>query len=303
ALSPDFDWLRGHTRYLQRATEWDKGGRPANRLLSGNDIPEAKAWVARRPKSAPEPTAQQLDFIRASENEAEARLSEQHKQLEAMAAAQAERQKALDEREEAQKQAAGAQRKRARIINIAFVVVSIFAVLAGWLYWNAEQQRKMAEEQRAAAQEQKEHAETVLDDATTIFSEVQERMDDQTKKRVVGVFQRGAEHGHQASMKNLAASYIYGIGVLRDYAKAREWYEKVADKGDASAMFKLGTLYQNGDGVAQDYAKAREWYEKAADKGDTSAMSELGSLYEEGRGVAQNYAKAVEWYAQAGETG
>src|SRR5499427_9511000 len=54
ALNTDFDWLREHTRYLQRATEWDKGGRPANRLLSGDDIAEAKAWAARRPKGAPE---------------------------------------------------------------------------------------------------------------------------------------------------------------------------------------------------------------------------------------------------------
>ena len=97
ALNTDFDWLREHTRYLQRAIEWDTGGRPANRLLSGNDIAEAKAWAARRPKSAPEPTALHLDFIRASEEEAEARLSEQRKQLEAMAAAQAERETALHE--------------------------------------------------------------------------------------------------------------------------------------------------------------------------------------------------------------
>ena len=58
-----------------------------------------------------------------------------------MAAAQAERETALNEAEEALKQAADAQRKRARIRNIAFVVVSIFAVLAGWLYLRAEQQR------------------------------------------------------------------------------------------------------------------------------------------------------------------
>jgi hypothetical protein len=66
ALNTDFDWLREHTRYLQRAMEWDRGGRPANRLLSGDDIAEAKAWAARRPKNAPEPTALHLDFIRSS---------------------------------------------------------------------------------------------------------------------------------------------------------------------------------------------------------------------------------------------
>ena len=106
---------------------------------------EAKAWAARRPKSAPEPTALHLDFIRASEEEAEARLSEQRKQLEAMAAAQAERETALHEAEEALKQAADAQRKRARIRNIALVVVSILAVVAGLLGWNADQQRMALE--------------------------------------------------------------------------------------------------------------------------------------------------------------
>src|SRR5262249_42366075 len=87
ALNTDFDWLREHTRYHHRATEWDRGGRLANRLLSGEDIAEAKAWAARRPKNAPEPTTLHLDFIRASEEEAEARSSAQRKQLEAMAAA------------------------------------------------------------------------------------------------------------------------------------------------------------------------------------------------------------------------
>src|SRR5215831_6086411 len=125
ALNTDFDWLREHTRYLQRASEWDRGGRPANRLLSGDDIAEAKAWAARRPKNAPEPTALHLEFIRVSEEEAQARLSEQRKQLEAVAAAQEARETALHDREEALKQAADALRRRARIRNIALVVVSI----------------------------------------------------------------------------------------------------------------------------------------------------------------------------------
>src|SRR5260370_17114747 len=89
-----------------------------------------RSWVARRPKSAPEPTALHLDFIRASEEEAEARSSAQRKQLAAMAAAQAERETALHEAEEALQQAADAQRKRARIRNISFVPVPIFAPVA-----------------------------------------------------------------------------------------------------------------------------------------------------------------------------
>jgi hypothetical protein len=142
-LNTDFDWVREHTRYFQRATEWDARGRPANRLLSGDHIVEARAWAERRPKNAPEPMALHLDFIRASEQEAEARSSEQRKQLETITAAQAEREEALREREEALKQVADAQRKRARNRN-ALVAVSVLAVVAGSFGWGAEQSRKIA---------------------------------------------------------------------------------------------------------------------------------------------------------------
>ena len=308
ALNTDFDWLREHTRYLQRAMEWDKGGQPANRLLSGNDIVEAKTWATRRPNGAPEPTALQLDFIRASEDEAEARLSEQRKQLEAMASAQAEREKAQDEREEAFKQVADAQRKRARIRNIAFVVVSIFAVFAGWLYWRAdklrqvaEEQRAVAEEQRAAARVEKEYSNQILTDATRVFLEVLDQTDVATKERVFKVFKSGADRGDVFSVRNLGLLYLRGWGVRADYDKAFELFEKAAEKGDTGAMAYLGQGYENGRGVSRDEDKAREWYEKAAAKDDGLGMVFLGLLYENGRGVPQDYCKALEWYEKAFE--
>jgi TPR repeat protein len=296
ALNTDFDWLRLHTRYLQRATEWHRGDRPANRLLSGDDITEAKTWASHRPKNAPEPTALHLDFIRASEEEAEARLSAQRKQLEAMAAAYSERETALHKAEEALKQAAEAHRKRAMIRNIAFVIVSIFAVFAGWLFSRAEEQRKATEKQR-------EQADQILASATTIIVNLHRQMDAKTKRELFAVFQTGADHGDLASMTNLGLAYSKGDGVAQDYAKAREWFEKAADKGVASGMSNLGQLYVNGHGVAQDYPKAREWFEKGADMGDASAMSFLGWLYANGLGVAQDYATARNWYEKAADMG
>jgi TPR repeat protein len=321
ALNTDFDWLREHTRYLQRATEWDRGGRPANRLLSGDDIAEAKAWAARRPKDAPEPTTLHLDFIRASEEEAEARSSAQRKQLEEMAAAQTERETALRQAEEALKQAADAQRRRARIRNIAFLlVVGILALLVGSLALYSVQQRKLAdgqrelaetqragraaaEEQRAVAEEQREQADRILKGATTIIVNLQHQMDVETKKQVFAVFQTGADHGDAVAMGNLGLLYAIGQGVTQDHAQAREWYEKAAAKGEATAMFQLGRLYANGLGVTQDHVQAREWYEKAADKGNSLAMNDLGWLYDTGQGVAQDYAKAREWFEKAADKG
>jgi len=274
ALSTDFDWLREHTRYLQRATEWDTRGRPPNRLLSGDDIAEAKAWAARRPQSAPEPTALHLDFIRASELEAEAQSSAQRKQLTAMAAAQAERETALNKAEEALKQAAEAQRKRARIRNVAFVVVSIFAVLAGWLYWNAELQRGQAND--------------ILAGATGIIGDVFPHLTPDTKKRVFALFQRGAEREDSTSMRYLGFLYRNGHGVPQDYVKARDWYEKAAGKGSAGALRDLGRLYVSGQGVERDYVKARELFEKAAAKDDATALRDLGVLHANGLGVPQD---------------
>jgi TPR repeat protein len=300
ALNTDFDWLRDHTRYLQRAIEWDRGGRPANRLLSGDDIAEAKAWVARRPKNAPEPTALQLDFIRASEEEEAARLSEQRKQLEAVAAAQAARETALNERQEALKQVADAQRRRARIRNIALVTVSILAwlavsasVVSVWLYTRAKQDQIIAEQQKQRAEQQKEQADEILARGMNIIVKLQNGMDNETKQEAFALFQAGAIHGDATSMYNIGVFYQHGYGVPRDYAKAREWYEKAAAKDNELAMGNLGALFVNGLGVPQDYTKAREWYEKAANKGDANAKIALERLPMREAAMAGRYDEAL----------
>jgi uncharacterized protein len=331
ALNTDFDWLREHTRYLQRAMEWDAGGRPTDRLLSGDDIRAAKAWAAARPKSAPEPTALQLNFIRASEEEAEARLSEQRKQLEEVAAAQAARETALHEAEEALKQAADAQRRRARIRNIALIVVSILAVLAGWLGWDAKQQGKLAEQQRVTAEEQRtlaeqqkitaeeqrtlaeqqkktaeeqrQQADEILVRAENIIINLGDQMDVKTQQEAFALLAAGATHGETTAIYDLGVFYQNGIGVPQDYAKAREWYEKAAANDYAAAMSNLGALYEHGQGVPQDYAKAREWYEKAVAKDYALAMSNLGMMLGNGEGVSQDYAKARELLEKAAAKG
>ena len=291
ALNTDFDWLREHTRYLQRAMEWDGGGRPTDRLLSGNDILEAKAWAARRPKGAPEPTALHLEFIRASEEQAETRLSEQRKQLDAMAAAQAEREKALHEAEEALKQASDAQRRRARIRNVALVTVSGLAGIAVWLALIAERQ--------------KEQAGDILNEALNVITNAQDQMDDHTKQEAFNVYKLGAEHGDARSMIALGYAYVAGFGVPEDYAKAREWFEKATAKGNGDAWFMLGQVYANGYGVPRDGARARSSFEKAVAMGavySMNAMIDLGELYENGD-VPQDYAKARQWYEKAGANG
>ena len=91
-------------------------------------------------------------------------------------------------------------------------------------------------------------------------------------------------------MTSLGRLYENGLGVPRDYDKAREWWEKAAALDNATAMNYLAWLYQSGPGVLRDFGKAREWYEKAAAKeareqlekaaakGDTDAKARLKEL-------------------------
>jgi hypothetical protein len=152
ALNSDLEWLREHTRYLQRATEWDEGGRPNNRLLSGADIQIAKDWAGRRPKDTPAPTELQLEFFKASEAYEAERQNEDRRRLE-------ERERLVREAEAAQAERDAATRRVVQRTLMGLVAALLFAVLAGsaGIYaflqrQDALFQKRQAETGRAAAE-------------------------------------------------------------------------------------------------------------------------------------------------------
>ena len=153
ALNTDIGWLREHTRLLARALEWENASRVENRMLSGPDIAAAKSWAAHRPKGAPQPTAQHLNFIRASEeaekarNDALARQQEERARLlkEAETAA-AERSKALDQAEEALSATARLLRRQAIAAAVAAVVIS----LGSWWGYGVYKEQLVAQAERAS---------------------------------------------------------------------------------------------------------------------------------------------------------
>ena len=113
ALNSDLDWLREHTRLLQRASEWDAAGRAESRLLFGDSIAAAKGWAACKPKGAPEPIALVYEFIRVGEEAEARRQNVERQQIQQMAALQAVQSKTLAEKEEALAEKEEAQRGKA----------------------------------------------------------------------------------------------------------------------------------------------------------------------------------------------
>jgi hypothetical protein len=111
ALNTDTAWIREHTRFLQRAVEWDDAGRSEDRLLSGPDLARAVAWLARHPKQAPEPTALHFEFIRAGQAYEKTRVSAERQRLTEVESLQAAREAALMQAEKALKEAADLKTK------------------------------------------------------------------------------------------------------------------------------------------------------------------------------------------------
>ncbi len=81
ALEDDVEWIDAHSRLAARARDWEEGGRPSNRLMSGADIAAAKRLIETRKPAAPPMLPVQLDFIQASEAHERAQTSQREREL------------------------------------------------------------------------------------------------------------------------------------------------------------------------------------------------------------------------------
>ncbi len=65
-INTDLEWVRAHTRLLERAVEWDRAARDASFLLRGTDLGHAGRMIAQVEK-APALTGLQLEYIQAGQ--------------------------------------------------------------------------------------------------------------------------------------------------------------------------------------------------------------------------------------------
>ena len=77
---------------------------------------------------------------------------------------------------------------------------------------------------------------------------------------------------------NLGAMLEQGLGMEKDAATAKNWYEKAAGQGIGQAQYSLARLYLTGKGTAQNIDKAGEWMQKAAAQGMTEAKERFSML-------------------------
>ena len=115
---------------------------------------------------------------------------------------------------------------------------------------------------------------------------------------------RRAESGDRSAMHTLAESYYAGSnGAEQDFAKAADWYLRLAKAGDARAQTSLGLMYARGYGVPKNLAEAQRWWNFAAIQDDPGAQFNLGLSYATGQGAATDFERAARWYREAARRG
>lgn len=126
------------------------------------------------------------------------------------------------------------------------------------------------------------------------------KFNDTLNKAQMGDFNAQSYVGH---------SYLCGINVEKDDARARFWYKKVIEHPNADAKIVahasliLGTMYSTGAGGKKCYLTALKYLKTAAKQGFSDAHIFLGHMYAKGQGVSRNYKKALNWWQQADELG
>ena len=71
AIDTDLDWLREHTRWGDRARDWEASGRDPSLLLRGEQLRAAEAWLTGRTGQEPAPSRPHVDLVVGSRAAAE----------------------------------------------------------------------------------------------------------------------------------------------------------------------------------------------------------------------------------------
>ena len=79
---------------------------------------------------------------------------------------------------------------------------------------------------------------------------------------------------------NLSTMYILGLGVNKDYNKAKAFSTKACDGGDAAGCNNLGYMYHNNLGIDTDYNKALSLYKRACKGNDSMGCNNFKDLYD-----------------------
>jgi TPR repeat protein len=117
--------------------------------------------------------------------------------------------------------------------------------------------------------------------------------------KAVEFLQEAAALGEPRAMDLLGTYYRR----LRQFERARKYYEDAAAAGYALSQSNLGVLYMNGEGVQRSPEVAANLFRQGAEKGDPSGMFFYASCLQDGLGLPKDTKAAAEWFRRSARAG
>ncbi|NBX77440.1 MAG: sel1 repeat family protein [Proteobacteria bacterium] len=94
-------------------------------------------------------------------------------------------------------------------------------------------------------------------------------------------------------------AYDRGLGVVRSFSIANEFFEKACEMGEAIGCGELGNNYFSGLGGLKSDMKGNEFSTKACEWGNGLGCLNLGYSYEKGRGLEKSESKSRDYFSSA----
>jgi TPR repeat protein len=106
-----------------------------------------------------------------------------------------------------------------------------------------------------------------------------------------------AHAGYRNAILAMGWYYLGGVGVCRDYEKAKKWYRKSARHGEPMAMFSLGRIAY----IQQDFSESFLWFTRAAEAGHARSLYWIGKHHWFGQSVSRNHKEAIRLFHLAAD--
>jgi TPR repeat protein len=124
-----------------------------------------------------------------------------------------------------------------------------------------------------------------------------------TQEQAFAMIQAEADGGSAEALITLGGFYAEGVGVQRNYSKARECYEKAALSGVAEGVYNVGVCWETGMGSEADPARAAEYFRRAAEMNLPQALFKMSVILDSGAGVSRDENASIDYMEKAALAG
>ncbi|MDR3331507.1 MAG: sel1 repeat family protein [Synergistaceae bacterium] len=124
-----------------------------------------------------------------------------------------------------------------------------------------------------------------------------------TQEQAFAAIQEEADRGDPQALLTLGGFYAEGVGVQKNYSKARECYEKAAQAGMAEGIYNVGVCWEVGMGSEADPKQAVEFFRRAADMNLPQAMFKMSFILDVGSGVERDEKASIDYMSKAAAAG